>query len=274
MQKLCRNWQKKGLVVGLVPTMGYLHEGHLSLIKKARKRCDRVIVSIFVNPLQFGPAEDFERYPRDMKRDRSLCLKAGVDTLFLPSVREMYSSDFQTYIDVEKLAGVLEGAARPGHFRGMATVVTKLFNACLPDIAFFGQKDYQQATVIRQMAVDLNFPLKIVVCPTVRERSGLAASSRNSYLGESERREAAILHQALVRGAEKWKAKFPPEEVIRIVKDYIRSHSSLEVEYVEVSDPKTLLPVREPGHPVVLSLAVRLGKVRLIDNILVRARLN
>ncbi len=274
MQKLSRNWQKKGLVVGLVPTMGYLHEGHLSLIKKARKRCGRVIVSIFVNPLQFGPAEDFGRYPRDMKRDRSLCLKAGVDTLFLPSVREMYSSDFQTHIDVENLAGVLEGVVRPGHFRGVATVVAKLFNACLPDIAFFGQKDYQQAAVIRQMAVDLNFPVKIVVCPIVREISGLAASSRNSYLGESERREAAVLHQALLRGAEKWKAKFSPEEVLRIVKDYIRSHSSLEVEYVEASDPKTLLPMREPGHPVVLSLAARLRKVRLIDNILVRARLN
>jgi len=274
MQKRSRGWQTKGFIIGLVPTMGYLHEGHLSLIKRASKDCDRVIVSIFVNPLQFGPAEDFERYPRDMKQDRALCLNAGVDALFVPSGKEMYPADFQPYVEVEKASQGLEGAARPGHFRGVATVVAKLFNACLPDVAFFGQKDYQQAAVIRQMAADLNFPVKIVVCPTVREASGLAASSRNNYLGESERREAAVLYRALLRGAEKWKAKFPPEEVLRIVKDYIQSHSPFEVEYVEASDPKTLLPLREAGRPVVLSLAARLGKVRLIDNILVGARLN
>lgn len=260
--------------MGLVPTMGYLHEGHLALIKRARKECERVIVSIFVNPLQFGPAEDFERYPRDMKRDRALCLKAGADVLFVPAGKEMYPDGFQTYIEVEKLAQGLEGAVRPGHFRGVATVVAKLFNACLPDVAYFGQKDYQQAALIRQMVSDLNFPLKIVVCPTVRETSGLAASSRNSYLGESERQEAAVLYRALERGAEKWKAKFPPEEVLRIVKEYIKSYSNFEVEYVEASDPKTLLPVREAGRPAVISLAARLGKVRLIDNILVDARLN
>lgn len=274
MQQNSRGWQKKGLSVGLVPTMGYLHEGHLSLIKRAAQSCDRVIASIFVNPLQFGPSEDFERYPRDIKRDRALCLKAGVDVLFVPSGKEIYPVDFQTYVEVEKLSQGLEGAARPGHFRGVATVVAKLFNACLPDAAFFGQKDYQQAVVIRRMAADLNFPVKIVVCPTVRGRSGLAASSRNSYLGESERRAAAVLYRALQLGAEKWKAKFPLEEVLRIVKDYIRSHSSFEIEYIEASDPKTLLPVREPGRPAVLSLAARLGKVRLIDNILVGARLN
>ncbi len=274
MKKLSRNWQAKGLTVGLVPTMGYLHEGHLSLIKGASKDCDRVVVSIFVNPLQFGTAEDFERYPRDIKRDRSLCLKAGADVLFVPLAKEMYPPDFQSHVEVEKLAEGLEGAARPGHFRGVATVVAKLFNACLPNAAYFGQKDYQQARVIKQMVSDLNFPVKVVVCPTVRERSGLAASSRNRYLGKSERREATVLYQALARGAEKWKAKFPPEEVIRIVKDYIRSLSSLEVEYVEISDPKTLLPVREAGRPAILSLAARLGKVRLIDNILVGARLD
>jgi pantoate--beta-alanine ligase len=251
-----------------------LHEGHRALIKRASEDCDRVIVSIFVNPLQFGTGEDFERYPRDMKRDRALCLKTGVDALLVPTAKEMYPADFQTYIEVEKLAQGLEGAARPGHFRGVATVVAKLFCACLPDVAYFGQKDYQQAAVIRQMVADLNFPLKIVVCPTVRERSGLAVSSRNSYLGEAERREAAVLYQALLRGAEKWKAKFPPEEVLRIVVDYIKNRSRFEVEYVEASDPKTLLPMREPGRPVVLSLAARLGKVRLIDNVLVGARLN
>ncbi|MGE5692315.1 MAG: pantoate--beta-alanine ligase [Candidatus Zixiibacteriota bacterium] len=273
MQALSRSWQKKGLTVGLVPTMGYLHEGHLSLIKRACQECDRMIVSIFVNPLQFGPAEDFERYPRDIKRDRALCLKAGVDALFIPSVKEMYPADFQTCVEVEKLSQEIEGAARPGHFRGVATVVAKLFNACLPDVAYFGQKDYQQSAVIRRMVADLNFPVKIVVCPTVREPSGLAASSRNSYLGEAERREAAVLHRALERGAEKWIAKFSPEEVLRIVQDYIRSHSNFEVEYVEASDPKTLLPVREAGRPTVLSLAARSGKVRLIDNVLVGAKL-
>lgn len=274
MQLLSQSWQKKGEFVGLVPTMGYLHEGHLSLIKRACKVCDRVIVSIFVNPLQFGPAEDFERYPRDMKRDRALCSKAGVDALFIPSAKEMYPAGFQSYVEVEKLSQGLEGAARPSHFRGVATVVAKLFNACLPDVAFFGQKDYQQAAVIKQMAADLNFPLKIVVCPTVRERSGLAASSRNSYLGETERKEAAVLYQALQRGAEKWKAQFSPEEVIRIVRDYIANHSHFEIDYVQISDPKTLLSVREAGRSVVLSLAAWRGKVRLIDNILVGARLN
>lgn len=274
MQKISQDWRKRGLSVGLVPTMGYLHEGHLSLIKRARRDCDRVIVSIFVNPLQFGPTEDFERYPRDMKRDRALCLHAGVDGLFVPSDKEMYPDGFQTCLEVEKLSQGLEGVARPGHFRGVVTVVSKLFNACLPDVVYFGQKDYQQAAVIRQLAADLNFPVKIVVCPTVRERSGLAASSRNSYLSESERREAAVLYQALLRGAEKWKAGFPPEEVFRIVADYIKNRSRFEVEYVEASDPKTLLPVRELGRPVVLSLAARLGKVRLIDNVLVGARLN
>lgn len=272
MQAESRNWLKKGLSVGLVPTMGFLHEGHLSLVKKAVKSCDRVIVSIFVNSLQFGPSEDFERYPRDMKRDRALCLKTGVDALFVPSGEEIYPADFQSYIDVEKLSQELEGAARPGHFRGVATVVAKLFNACLPQVAFFGQKDYQQAVVVKQMVADLNFPVKIVVCPTVRERSGLAASSRNSYLGESERREAAVLYRALQLGAEKWKAKAPVEEVIRIMRDYIRNHSNVEIDYVLASDPKTLLPVLEPGRPVVLSLAARLGKVRLIDNILVTVR--
>lgn len=271
MQKISGDWREKGFSIGLVPTMGYLHEGHLSLIKKARRDCGRVVVSIFVNPLQFGPAEDFERYPRDLKRDRLLCQEAGVDALFVPSRKEMYPPDFQTHVEVEKLTQVLEGAARPGHFRGVSTVVAKLFAACLPDIAYFGQKDYQQAAVIRRMAADLNFPAKIVVCPTVRERSGLAASSRNSYLGEFERREAAVLYAALLRGAEVWKSKLPPDEVIRIVKDYIKSRSSFEVEYVEASDPQTLLPVREPGRPVVLSLAARLGKVRLIDNVLVKA---
>lgn len=274
MQKLVRGWQKRGLVVGLVPTMGYLHEGHLALIKKAAQRCDRVIVSVFVNPLQFGPAEDFERYPRDFKKDHSLCLKAGVDALFVPSVKEVYPPDFQTYIEVERLSQGLEGAARPGHFRGVATVVAKLFNACSPDIAFFGQKDYQQAVIIKQMVKDLNFPIKIVVCPTVRERSGLAASSRNSYLDDSGRKAAAVLYEALKLGAEKWQAGVDADEVLKSMCAHIKRQPGFEIDYIEASDPKTLLPVREPGHPVVLSLDARLGKVRLIDNILVRARLN
>lgn len=273
MQQTGRNWQKKGLSVGLVPTMGYLHEGHLSLIKRAFQSCDRVIVSIFVNPLQFGPAEDFQRYPRDLKRDRALCSKAGVDILFLPSGNEMYPSDFQTYVEVERVSQGLEGAARPGHFRGVATVVARLFNACLPNVAFFGQKDYQQSVVIKQMVADLGFPLKIVVCPTIRESSGLATSSRNSYLSETERKEATVLYRALSLGAEKLKAKSAVEEAVAEVKGYIKNHSSFEIDYVEASDPKTLLPVREPGRPAVLSLAARLGKVRLIDNILVNARL-
>jgi pantoate--beta-alanine ligase len=274
MQKKSRDWHKKGLSIGFVPTMGYLHEGHMSLMKKARKDCDRLIVSIFVNPLQFGPTEDFTRYPRDIKRDRALCSKAGVDVLFIPSEKEMYPAGFQTGVEVEKAAKGLEGAARPGHFRGVATVVAKLFGACQPDVAFFGQKDYQQAVVIRQMVQDLSFPLKIVVCPTVRESSGLAASSRNSYLSDAERKEADILYRALQLGAKKLASGAPVEEALAEVRGLIASRSGFEVEYVEASDPRTLEPVREPGRPVVLLLAARLGKVRLIDNILVGARLN
>lgn len=274
MQRKSRDWRKKSLLVGLVPTMGYLHEGHLSLVKKAKKDCDRVIVSIFVNPLQFGPGEDFTRYPRDLKRDRSLCLKAGADVLFTPSEKEMYPTDFQTYVEVEKVTQSLEGAARPGHLRGVATVVAKLFNACLPDAAYFGQKDFQQAMVIKQMVRDLNFPLKVVVCPTVREASGLAASSRNSYLSGPEREAAGVLYQALQMGAKKLAAKLPVEEALAEVRGLIASRSGFEVEYVEASDPVTLEPVRDPGCPMVLFLVARLGKVRLIDNVLVNARLN
>ncbi len=272
MRKKSRDWRKKSLTIGFVPTMGYLHEGHLSLMKKARKDCDRVTVSIFVNPLQFGPAEDFARYPRDLKRDRALCSKAGVDVLYIPSEKEMYPPDFQTGVEVEKAAKGLEGAARPGHFRGVCTVVAKLFNACLPDAAYFGQKDYQQAVVIQQMARDLGFPLKIVVCPTVRESSGLAASSRNSYLSDTERKEAAILYQALQLGAKKLTSGAPVEEALAEVRGLIASRSGFAIEYVEASDPKTLEPVREVGKPVVLSLVAKLGKVRLMDNILVNAR--
>lgn len=274
MQKKSRDWHKKGFSVGFVPTMGYLHEGHLSLVKKAKKDCDRVVVSIFVNPLQFSPGEDFTRYPRDMKRDRSLCLKAGVDVLFTPSEKEIYPSDFQTYVEVEKVTQGLEGAARPGHLRGVASVVAKLFNVCLPDAAYFGQKDYQQAVVIKQMVRDLNFPLKVILCPTVREASGLAASSRNSYLSGPERGEAAVLYRALQLGAKKLSADAPVEEALAEVRGLIASRSGFEIEYVEASDPVTLEPVREVGKPVVLSLAAKLGKVRLIDNILVKARLN
>lgn len=273
MQKKCREWRNKGLTIGFVPTMGYLHEGHLSLVKMAKRECDRVIVSIFVNPLQFGPSEDLAHYPRDMKRDRALCLESGVDVLFVPSEKEMYPPDFQTYVEAEKVMQGLEGAARPGHFRGVATVVAKLFNACLPDIALFGQKDYQQVVVIEQMVRDLNFPLKIVICPTLREPSGLAASSRNIYLSEPERKEAVVLYQALQLGAEKLAKRIPVEEALAEVRGFIASRSSFEIEYVEASDPKTLEPVREPGKPMVLSLAARLGKVRLIDNILVNGRL-
>ena len=274
MQKKSRDWHKKGLSVGFVPTMGYLHEGHLALVKRAKKDCGRVIVSIFVNPLQFGPSEDFTRYPRNIKRDHEICSKAGVDVLFIPPEKEMYPPDFQTCVEVEKAAQGLEGAARPRHFRGVATVVAKLFNACLPDVAFFGQKDYQQAVVIKQMVRDLNFHMKIMVCPTVREPNGLAASSRNSYLTELERKEAAVLYQALKLGAEKLAAKLPVEEALAEVRGLIASCSGFAIEYVEASDPKTLEPVREVGKPAVLSLAAKLGKVRLIDNILVGARLN
>lgn len=254
---------------GFVPTMGYLHEGHLSLVRRARAENDRVAVSIFVNPTQFGPHEDYNRYPRDLERDLRLLEPLGVDLVFAPSVEEMYPPGFQTWVIVEEVSRPLEGAARPGHFRGVATVVTKLFNIIQPDRAYFGQKDAQQAVVIRQMVRDLNIPVEIVVCPTVREPDGLAMSSRNTYLSPEERQAATVLFRALQAAKAHYeKGERDAERLREVMREVIRAEPLARLDYVSVAHPETLQELSYVEGPALLSLAVYIGKTRLIDNIL------
>lgn len=254
---------------GFVPTMGYLHEGHLSLIRRARAENDLVAVSIFVNPTQFGPHEDYNRYPRDLERDLRLLEPLQVDLVFVPSVEEMYPPGFQTWVIVEELSRPLEGASRPGHFRGVATVVAKLFNIVQPDRAYFGQKDAQQAVVIRRMVRDLNFPVEIVVCPTVREPDGLALSSRNTYLNPQERQAATILFRALQAAKARYEAGERDGERLReAMREVLRGEPLARVDYVSVADPETLEELSRVEGPAFLSLAVYIGNTRLIDNLL------
>ncbi len=254
---------------GFVPTMGYLHEGHLSLVRRARAENDHVAVSIFVNPTQFGPHEDYNRYPRDLERDLRLLEPLGVDLVFAPPVEEMYPPGFQTWVVVEEVTRPLEGAARPGHFRGVATVVTKLFNIIQPDRAYFGQKDAQQAVVIRRMVQDLNIPVEIVVCPTVREPDGLAMSSRNTYLSPEERRAATVLFRALQAAKARYEQGERDAERLRaIMREVIQAEPLARLDYVSVADPETLQELSRVEDRALLSLAVYIGKTRLIDNIL------
>ncbi len=253
--------------VGLVPTMGYLHEGHLSLVRRAREECDHVVVSIFVNPTQFGPREDLSRYPRDLDRDLNLLEPLGTDLVWLPTAEIMYPPDFQTWVEVEGITRPLEGARRPGHFRGVTTVVAKLFNAVQPDKAYFGQKDAQQAAVIRQMTRDLNFPLEIVVCPIVREPDGLAMSSRNVYLDPEQRKAATVLYRSLSAAKQAYEAGERDAEKIRgKMKDVLESEPLAEVQYVSCADYDTLEELEVLRGKALLSLAVVIGKTRLIDN--------
>ncbi|WP_376790450.1 pantoate--beta-alanine ligase [Thermoflexus sp.] len=254
---------------GFVPTMGYLHEGHLSLVRRARAENDHVAVSIFVNPTQFGPHEDYNRYPRDLERDLQLLTPLGVDLVFAPPVEEMYPPGFQTWVVVEEVSRPLEGAARPGHFRGVATVVTKLFNILQPERAYFGQKDAQQTVVIRRMVQDLNIPVEIVVCPTVREPDGLAMSSRNTYLGPEERRAATVLFRALQAAKARYEEGERDAERLRMVmREVIQAEPLARLDYVSVADPETLQELSRVEDRALLSLAVYIGKTRLIDNIL------
>lgn len=256
--------------LGLVPTMGALHEGHLSLVRRAREECDHVGVSIFVNPTQFGPQEDLSRYPRDLERDRRLLEPLGVDVVWTPTPQEMYPSGFQTWVTVEDVAQPLEGRARPGHFRGVATVVAKLFNAFTPHVAYFGQKDAQQVVVIKQMVRDLNFPLEIVVCPTVREPDGLALSSRNAYLNPAERQAATVLYRALSAAREAYAAGERNADALRaILSATLAAEPLARADYVSVADPDTLAELTTVERGALLSLAVRVGSTRLIDNIVV-----
>lgn len=252
--------------VGFVPTMGYLHEGHLSLIRRARAECDHVFVSIFVNPTQFGPKEDLSKYPRDLGRDMRL-IEPYTDVLWTPSAEEMYPQGYQTWVEVESLTHPLEGAMRPGHFRGVTTVVAKLFNGVLPQKAYFGQKDAQQVAVIRQMVRDLNFPLEVVVCPTTREADGLAMSSRNVYLDPEQRRAATVLFRALSATKDLYEAGERNAGQLRARMQAVLADEPLaEVQYVSCADYDTLTELEKINGKALLSMAVFFGKTRLIDN--------
>jgi pantoate--beta-alanine ligase len=255
--------------VGLVPTMGALHDGHLSLIRRARRDCALVVVSVFVNPTQFGAQEDLGAYPRDLARDVSLAEQAGADLVWAPEVEEMYPEGFQTWVQVESLSQPLEGMRRPGHFRGVTTVVAKLFNAVQPQRAYFGQKDAQQAVVVRRMVQDLDFPLEVVVCPTVREPDGLAMSSRNAYLNPEERQAAPVLHRALSAAAEAFVAGEREAEALRRTMEEILAGEPLaRPQYVSAADPDSLEELHGPVERALLSLAVHIGTTRLIDNLI------
>lgn len=260
-------WRKEGLSVGLVPTMGYLHEGHKSLIDKAVEQNDRVVVSVFVNPIQFGPGEDLATYPRDLDRDAALCENAGADLIFHPEPETMYFDDFCSFIDMDGLTKGLCGKTRPTHFRGVCTVVGKLFNIVAPDRAYFGQKDAQQLAVIRRMVRDLNFNLEIVGCPIIREEDGLAKSSRNTYLSPEERKAAVILHkglsegEALVRSGETNAAR-----VKQAIRDVIESEPLARIDYVELVDFDNMEEIDTLKKPFLAAVAVYIGKTRLIDN--------
>jgi pantoate--beta-alanine ligase len=254
--------------VGLVPTMGALHEGHLSLVREARRMCDVVVVSVFVNPTQFGPGEDFEHYPRDLTKDTALLTDYNVDYIFAPTVEEMYPKGFSTYVNVEGISEQFEGASRPGHFRGVATVVTILLNTVRPDFAFFGQKDAQQALVIKRLVKDLAFDTEIVVLPIVREDSGLAISSRNLYLTPDEQASAAVIHRALVQAKTTFKeGERSASKIMDVVRSTIESEPRARLDYVTVSDTETLEPVeRIDERPTLVAVAAYIGKTRLIDN--------
>jgi len=253
--------------VGLVPTMGYLHEGHLSLIRRAKAECESVVVSIFVNPTQFGANEDLSKYPRDFKRDLELIEPLGVDLVWNPTAEIMYPTGYQTWVEVETLTRSLEGAIRPSHFKGVTTVVAKLFNAIQPHKAYFGQKDAQQAAVLRQMVRDLNFPLEMIVCPTTREADGLAMSSRNKYLDSAERQAATILFRALSEAKSAYESGERNAEKLRIVmKDMLASEPRVQMQYVSCADYDTLEELDVVSGKALLSMAVLVGKTRLIDN--------
>lgn len=262
-----KEWRQAGLTVGLVPTMGYLHEGHKSLIDRAVKENDRVVVSVFVNPMQFGPTEDLASYPRDLDRDAALCEGAGAALIFHPEPENMYSPDFSSFIDMNTLTKGLCGKTRPIHFRGVCTVVGKLFNIVQPDKAYFGQKDAQQLAVIRHMVNDLNFNLEVVGCPIIREEDGLAKSSRNTYLNPEERQAALILSKSLNRGQELIEAGEKDAAVIKkAITEMIETEPLAKIDYVELVDWNTLEPVEKIEGPVLNAIAVYIGKTRLIDN--------
>ena len=263
-------WKKEGLTIGFVPTMGYLHEGHRSLIEAARANNDKVVVSIFVNPMQFAPTEDLESYPRDLEKDAKLCEEVGVDLLFHPEPSEMYTDGFCSYVDMNGLTTELCGRTRPTHFRGVQTVVLKLFNIVKPDRAYFGQKDAQQLAVIKRMVADLNVDVEVIGCPIIREADGLAKSSRNTYLSSEERKAALILSKSLKLGYELIKnGETDSKAVIKAISDSINTEPLAKIDYVDVVDFGTITPVDKIGKSVLVAIAVYIGKTRLIDNFMV-----
>jgi len=269
MRNACRAVRRAGKRQGFVPTMGALHEGHLSLIQAARAACDVVVVSIFVNPAQFGPNEDLAKYPRSFERDCELLEREGVELLFAPTVEEMYPADAETWVTVEGLSGKLDGRSRPGHFRGVTTVVAKLFHAVEPDAAFFGQKDAAQVAVIRRMVRDLNLAVEIVVCPIVREADGLAMSSRNAYLDPEQRKRALVLHRSLMRVQELVEAgERDVAKLLAAGREVFGGESSVRLDYFEIVDPDTLDPVADVSGGALVAVAAYVWNTRLIDNIL------
>lgn len=271
VREVTSSWRKQELSIGLVPTMGFIHDGHKSLMERARIENEKVVVSIFVNPLQFGPAEDYEKYPRDLEHDKKVCKEAGIDLIFVPTVSEMYPSRNFAYVDIEELGNGLCGAKRPGHFRGVCTVVSKLFNIVLPDRAYFGEKDAQQLAIIKRMVKDLNFDIDIVACPTVREPDGLAMSSRNSYLSSEERKAALTISKSLklakaaLSGNEK-----NADSVKKIVCDELSRERLIRIDYVDIVNPDTLEPITQIDGPVLVAVAAFVGRTRLIDNFFFR----
>ena len=261
--------KKQNLSIGFVPTMGYLHEGHLSLIRRAKKDADFVIVSIFVNPIQFGPKEDFKKYPRNIKKDTRLCRENGVDIIFTPSAKSIYQNSFSTYVNVENLTENLCGASRKGHFRGVTTVVTKLFNIIKPDMAYFGQKDAQQVVVIKKMVKDLNVPLKIKIMPIIREKDGLAMSSRNAYLNSQERLRALSIYKSLKLAKALYKnGERNAKKIIKKMRNLISKEKYIKVDYVSIVDLENLKNINKISKKILIAVAVKIGKIRLIDNII------
>ena len=264
-RKLVKEWKKQGKTIGLVPTMGFLHEGHASLIKRCREENDIVVVSDFVNPTQFGPTEDLEAYPRDFERDSRLCESLGVDLIFNPEPSDMYT-DPHAYVSIDLLSETLCGKTRPIHFKGVCTVVSKLFNIVSPDRAYFGQKDAQQLAIVRKMVQDLNFDITIVGCPIIREEDGLAKSSRNTYLNPEERKAALCLSKAVKKGQEIIKAGIDAEEVLSAMRDIINAEPLAKIDYVSMVDALNMQPVDKADRNALVAMAVYIGKTRLIDN--------
>lgn len=263
-------WKRQGLSIGYVPTMGYLHEGHRSLIEAARANNDKVVVSIFVNPMQFAPSEDLDSYPRDLEKDAKMCNDAGVDLIFHPEPSEMYNDGFCSYVDMNGLTTELCGKTRPTHFRGVQTVVLKFFNILKPDRAYFGQKDAQQLAVIKRMVADLNVDVEIIGCPIIRESDGLAKSSRNTYLNPDERKAALILNKSLKLGRELIESgETDSKAVIKAISDNINTEPLAKIDYVNVVDFSTITPVDKIGKSVLVAIAVYIGKTRLIDNFII-----